>query len=366
MKRIVICCDGTWQSPFATFLGRPAATNVVRLKACVAARDAEGTSQVVYYDQGVGTGNLLDRLSGGLTGHGLDQNIIEAYRFLIQNYEAGDELFLFGFSRGAYTVRSLAGMIRKCGIVRRENTGLEAEAMRLYRDPVRADAQGPEDFRRAFSIAQDVPIKLIGVWDTVGALGLPLTLSKRYAFHDTELSATVERAYQALALDERRRAFPPTLWELPEGSVQTLEQVWFSGSHSDVGGGSGSSGLPDLSLAWMFEKAEQAGLAFDDDARRADPLQPRPNAKLNFVERGGYWYFLFGVRDRAVGLKTPQPGQPAELEDPTQQIADAVRTRWRQLSDYRPRNLNRYFLRTRDALGELALQPELRLKALLG
>ncbi|MDF3010573.1 MAG: hypothetical protein K0S03_1369, partial [Burkholderiales bacterium] len=220
MKRLILCCDGTWNSADQERNGTPCPTNVVKLGYRVAKRDGD-IPQLIYYDQGVGTGNTLDRASGGAFGDGLEENIHDAYRFLVANYEPGDELYLFGFSRGAFTVRSIGGMIRKCGILER-----------------------PMQFRKSCSLIHEepIPIRMIGVWDTVGSLGIPLRglrwLTRReHQFHDTELSGSVQVACHALAIDERRAPFAPTLWDYKPKPGQQVEQVWFCGAHSDVGGG---------------------------------------------------------------------------------------------------------------------------------
>lgn len=175
MKRLVLCCDGTWNSADQERDGVPCPTNVVRLAYRVAKRDGQ-TPQIVYYDQGVGTGNVVDRYSGGAFGEGLEDNILDAYRFLVANYESGDELFLFGFSRGAFTARSIGGMIRKCGILRRDSVQHYRDAVALYRNEAHPDDDGPNNFRKQYSVdgATDTKIKCIGVWDTVGSLGIPL------------------------------------------------------------------------------------------------------------------------------------------------------------------------------------------------
>src|SRR5207247_1575013 len=216
-KRLVLCCDGTWNSADQERNGVPAPTNVVKLAYRVAKRDA-ATLQVIYYDQGVGTGNFFDRLAGGAFGDGVEANICDAYRFLIGNYDPGDEIYLFGFSRGAYTVRSIGGMIRKCGILARPCVKHYHAAIELYRDGRHPDQPGPAKFRRDYSIsgAEPIPVRMIGAWDTVGALGIPLRgfrglTHARYQFHDTELSDVVQYACHALAIDEHRAPFAPTL-----------------------------------------------------------------------------------------------------------------------------------------------------------
>src|SRR6202008_1097408 len=210
VKRLILCCDGTWNSADQERNGVPCPTNVVKLAYRVAKRDGS-VPQIVYYDQGVGTGNLIDHYSGGAFGEGRDDNIFAAYRFLVANYEVGDELFFFGFSRGAFTARSIVGMIRKCGILRRDSVRHYRDAITLYRSAVGPDDKEPIGFRKEHSVQPDegIAVKLIGVWDTVGALGIPLrglrSLTRRdHQFHDTQLSKVVERAYHALAIDEHR------------------------------------------------------------------------------------------------------------------------------------------------------------------
>ena len=173
MKRIVVCCDGTWNTVDQESNGTPCPTNVVRLAYHVAKQDKQGTQQITYYDQGVGTGNLFDRVRGGVKGEGLEANIFEGYLFLIANYEPGDELYLFGFSRGAFTARSIGGMIRKCGILRRGRVAHYNAARAFYRSQELPDKEAAIQFRRENSVVPDgaIEVKFIGVWDTVGALG---------------------------------------------------------------------------------------------------------------------------------------------------------------------------------------------------
>lgn len=340
MKRLVLCCDGTWNSADQERDGVPCPTNVVKLGFRVAKRDS-GTPQIIYYDQGVGTGNLIDRMSGGAFGEGLEDNIHDAYRFLVANYELGDELYFFGFSRGAYTVRSIAGMIRKCGILARPFVRYYRDANALYRNTEHPDDEAPRKFRASYSIAGAgaITIRMIGVWDTVGALGIPLrglrALTKtKYQFHDTELSGTVELAFHALAIDEHRAPFAPTIWSYKPKRGQRVEQVWFCGAHSDVGGGYAESGLSDIALGWMIEKALSAGLAFDKETLAAYPLQPNPLAKVHNSKNG--LYRLTAGIDRRIGV-----------DDPTQSLHETVLKRWREDPAYRPRSLKDYFERAR-------------------
>lgn len=366
MKRLVLCCDGTWNRADQEHNHEPCPTNVVRLGYRVAKRDAQGVPQIVYYDQGVGTGNSLDRLSGGALGRGLDDNIYDAYRFLIANYEQGDELFFFGFSRGAFTARSVVGMVRKCGILASKHGRHYGEAIRLYRDEAKPMDSGPLGFRGDYCIygKADLQVKFIGVWDTVGSLGIPLrglrwlTNTEKYVFHDTELSGAVTNAYQALAIDEHRAPFQPAVWEYNPAKPkpwQHVEQVWFCGAHSDVGGGyerkrvEASPGLEpqlaDLSLEWMIAKASSAGLAFDQDVLATNPLDLQPLAEIHDSKTG--FYNLAPSYDRVMGLATIDKVQ-TQTPDATQSLHPSVLARWDADPDYRPTSLQRYFKRMRD------------------
>ncbi len=266
MKNIVICCDGTGNQ-----YGRNH-TNVVETYALVE-KDRE---QIAWYDPGVGTGGWdyheekgsLRAKSDQITGEGLQKNVEDAYRRLMQCFEPGDRVYLFGFSRGAFTVRSLAGMLRKCGLLHPGHENLVEYASRLY------NTEGNDDVAAGFrsTFGRGCPIELIGVWDTVESL----VLNAGRRWHDHTLNPEVKFGYHALAIDEKRRDFAPCLWdesEVTEG--QTIEQVWFAGVHSDVGGWYEERGLSNLALHWMLEKAAARGLRIDRTelaSRRADPL----------------------------------------------------------------------------------------------
>lgn len=264
MKRIIVCMDGTWNKPTQYDRGKRKPTNVVKIARGIEPVCPNGVHQVVYYSEGVGTQWGLDRILGGGFGMGLSQNIIKAYRFIVHNYQQGDEIYLFGFSRGAYTVRSLAGLLNKVGLLPKNHAFYMPEAYRLYRN-------GPSEAQLVSFQKQhhciDVKIKFVGVWDTVGALGIPVGFGKfnrRYQFHDVSLTRNIEHAYQALAIDERRGIFNPAIWQLPKDSTQTLQQQWFIGSHSNVGGGYSQDGLANISLHWIKDMATQYGLHFNE------------------------------------------------------------------------------------------------------
>lgn len=356
MKRLVLCCDGTWNSADQESNHEPCPTNVVRLGYRVAKRDSAGVAQIVYYDQGVGTGNTVDRITGGAIGKGLDDNIYDAYRFLVCNYEPGDELYFFGFSRGAFTARSVVGMARKCGILAAKHGRQYLRATELYRDPAKPTDAGPVRFRADYCCYgdADLQVKFIGVWDTVGALGIPLRglrwlTKEKYAFHDTELSGAVQSAAHALAIDEHRKPFEPAIWEYKPKPGQQIEQVWFCGAHSDVGGGyerkPGEAQLADLALDWMIERARACGLAFDAETLSANPLELDPLAKMHDSHTG--LYNLVPEYDRVIGLATIAKTRTEE-RDHTQSLHPSVLARWDADAQYRPKSLKDYFRRTGD------------------
>lgn len=272
MKRIVICSDGTWnirdQVDKASGKRRP--TNVTKLARGVLARDARGVDQVVAYFDGVGTDGGMDRVTGGAFGHGIEDTVRAIYRFLVYNYVEGDEIYLFGFSRGAFTVRTVVGFMNKIGLVRKGEDYFVPELYALYESQHGQDSQAWETaFRKIPRRRPAPPVRLLGVWDTVGALGAPGLLGQllndhKYAYHDVGLNPQVENACHAMALDERRKPFAVNLFTRPAGWGGTLEQAWFAGVHSDVGGSYRPDGLANEALHWMVERAERLGLAFDD------------------------------------------------------------------------------------------------------
>jgi uncharacterized protein (DUF2235 family) len=254
MKRLVIYLDGTWNQPQAE-------TNVHRLFEITADQDGAGIVQQKKYLKGVGT-TWLEWLRGGVFGFGTGSNIRAAYEWLKDGYEDGDEIFVLGFSRGAYSARSLAGMISRCGLLRPDATTSVDEIYQRY--AVRNE--------ELVADSRHVPIHFVGVWDTVGALGVPFgnfpgVSRSTTLFHNTSPSPRYRNMFQALAVDEHRAAFAPTLWTDEDGFAlspeQRIEQRWFAGAHSDVGGGGGrDDGLPRIALAWMWARAGDCGLAF--------------------------------------------------------------------------------------------------------
>jgi uncharacterized protein (DUF2235 family) len=364
-KHLIVCCDGTWNTAYQSRNGSPCPSNVTRFALSVAANDSDGHRQLVYYHPGVGT-TRWDHLRGGAFGVGLSANVIDAYHFLIDNYEPGDDLYFFGFSRGAFTARSAAGLVRNCGILRPENRDRIDDAYRLYRNrDDKPRGMTSTLFRSAFSY--EPTIEFIGVWDTVGALGIPPVgpgilhpifnwVNKRWSFHDTELSSHVHGAYQALAIDERRRAFKPTLWKQQPGATQLVEQVWFTGVHCNVGGGMADTSLSDLALLWMVKKAQHHGLAFKDDAFK--PRPPGDSGELKPGEEATFTvapdpitlpgrsltllYRLIALPfDRPIGVETGDDGGHGQNVAGT-----AVELREKKPDQYHPKELIAYLART--------------------
>jgi uncharacterized protein (DUF2235 family) len=301
-KRIITCSDGTWNDT------NTPSTNVRRIFNCIAGKGPDGVPQLKAYDEGVGTGySILDKLVGGMTGAGLDKNIKDMYLFLCMTYRPksdtkaeDDDIYLFGFSRGAYTARSLAGFIYNCGILKPENVHLIDTAYSLYRNRnklTKPNGCMMQAFRDNYAFPRP-RIKFVGVWDTVGSLGIPISFfrnRKRYRFHDCTLNEEVDHAYHALAIDERRSIFEPTLWEMSgearEKGTQVLEQRWFPGVHSNVGGGYEDHRISDIALKWLMDKARDTGLHFEDPTNSTilTPLfNPDPKGKI-YKSNGGIY-----------------------------------------------------------------------------
>ena len=278
-KKIIVCADGTWNTPHG--VGAEVNDTNVRKLFCALADDP---SQLRYYDSGVGTdGTPIDHLFGGAMGEGLFQKIRDGYEFVSYVYDPGDEVYLFGFSRGAYTARSLAGMVARFGVPTKNLDNMTVKLIfDAYREPdpdKKKQLQAGLDQRYGLG---PVIISMVGVWDTVGSLGIPGLLfsifdQKKYGFLDTTLHPNVKKAFHAVCIDERRAQFQPTLWTNSDGSMRVndnvVQQVWFPGVHSDVGGGYEQSQLSDITLSWMMHKGKDCGLKFSAPAE-AQYLSP--------------------------------------------------------------------------------------------
>jgi len=339
-KNIAICSDGTGNTAIK---GR--GTNVFKLYEAV---DFEGhrtdqtkVRQIGFYDDGVGTSRLKPLAAlGGAFGIGLGRNVRQLYADLARAYEPGDRIFLFGFSRGAFTVRTLSGLIAACGIVDRRPPRCRSDdelrrrvyqAYKAYRDRYRTwlmqRVRGPAsdkpqsviNVREHWAVQHlggrgadvkpwQVPIAFIGVWDTVDAVGFPLPWVAdlwnetfyRFKFPDHVLGPTVERARHALAIDDERQTFHPLLWDEKPKEAQAkpdperIKQVWFSGAHSNVGGGYPKQGMSVVSLAWMMDEAERPQLMPDGTQRPG--LRFSPGDRQLYHERQNVYDKLYDSR----------------------------------------------------------------------
>ena len=342
MKQLIVCSDGTWQK-----ITSPYPTNVVKITQAI----ASNPDNLVFYGEGIGTGNWIDRISGGLFGWGIDKNIQDAYRFLCLNYAPGDRIYLFGFSRGAYTVRSLVGLIRSIGMLPRQGVRKIPQAYKIYQDAkgkyvdkgelTRESVKVRElddlvKFRQQMAVEfgtdyqEIIPITLLGCWDTVGALGIPRLswlpsfidrfFNDKYQFHNTKLSSTIQSALHAVSIDEHRKAFLPT--QMKPAQDGQLTEVWFPGGHGGVGGGTlANSPLSNQALLWMMEEVERLnlGLTFDR-SKIEDGFKTDANIRTNDESK---FPFFKGMR----------------LIPPDASLHPSVFQRWKSCSWYRPRNL---------------------------
>ncbi len=307
MKRIAVFCDGTWNTPDKTEEGKLCQTNVVKLANALSSASKDGKVQMLYYDTGIGSeGSMNQRVFDGATGTGISKKILQAYS----------------------------------GILKKENLNLLAKAYSIYHS--RHPRYNPREieatlFRKTYAVEETTVIKFIGVWDTVGALGNPLFLkgitSKRNQFHDTDLSSRIRYAFHAISVDEKRKNFEAALWhQQPGTNSQVLEQMWFPGVHTDIGGGNAEneSGLSDIPLQWMLEKAESCDLNFDNIS-----INPDPMAGMHESYRG--FYTLIKKFYRPIGLEIPGRGTTNEFIHPS------VLERYKNNPSYKPENLVEYF-----------------------
>ncbi|MGE0740008.1 MAG: DUF2235 domain-containing protein [Hyphomonadaceae bacterium] len=388
MKRIVICMDGTWQS-----LNQDDLTNIGVIARAVAHKetrpDGSFVHQTVIYAQGVGsfTGALtkrtllqeasyrFTRLTGGALGEGLEDGVLDTYLRLAFDYEEGDEIFIFGFSRGAFAARRLSGLINTAGIVSRRYTHMARDGFRLYYDKPR-DGAPPEKIAEHDRAARQFrmlygkggrnedgtrrqsdgvpPIKFLGVFDTVAQRGIgdiiasftPWGSGHRFKFKNYRVSPNVENARHAVALDENRVGFPVRLWDGIEEDNAKLgrrayAQRWFIGTHGDIGGGGGSE-ISALALKWMCEGARDAGLRFyntygDDKSPLDEKLAEVGLCFDRKISRMSFWKAIQPInypwRTRKLWTKRERPS-PQDLDahlDPSVMLrvrADYVRPRY--------------------------------------
>lgn len=337
-KRIIVCSDGTGNT---SIKGR--GTNVFKLFEAIDLNghrfDPKLTPQIALYDDGVGTENFKPlKIFAGATGFGLGRNVRQLYKEIVRIYDPGDQIYVFGFSRGAFTVRTLVGLIATCGIVDRNK--LEEKTARALQSAVkraysvyrhcfrtwlaqrflgRPTKEKSDTFRRQYALDTEVRIRFVGVWDTVDAVGLPFHLSDilnttlyRFKFPDHCLSPIVDRACHALAIDDERHSFSPLLWDERDEKDEKdekknrIEQIWFAGAHSNVGGGYPKQGMSLVALDWMLAQAERAGLRFDEvglrlnqDERRLYRDHANVDDKLYEPRAGLGMFYRWKIRDIA-------------------------------------------------------------------
>ena len=291
MKRLVVLFDGTWNKPGE----EDKITNVVKLHRVIPDADAQGVRQLVHYVIGIATEDLGPQLTFaiGAIGLGVGDRIRRGYTFLCENYEDGDEIYVIGFSRGAFQARSLAGLIALAGIARSAATETVADVWDYYeQNKLEPDAARLEALRA--TARYPVRIKCVAVWDTVGIFGIPFirkgAIKELLGFHDTQLSPLVDVGLHALAIDEPRGPFAPTFWTIDKGAAlpegQIVEQVWFAGSHANVGGGIKDCALSDIALLWMAERIGQTtGLAIDFEGLRKS-TKPDPHGRAVVADLG--------------------------------------------------------------------------------
>ena len=307
----VVILDGTMSS-----LRRGSETNAgLAYRRC---REMRGASVSIYYEPGLQWRDWRSA-SSVIAGRGINRQIFRAYSYLASRYRPGDRIFLMGYSRGAYAVRSLAGVIDRVGLLRQDHA-TERNVRTAYRY-YRNSAVTPTT--RAFTARfchEDVPIEMIGVWDTVKSLGLNMPIlwrltEARHNFHNHALSTNVRHGYHALALDETRVAYKPVMWEGAPGVETVLEQVWFPGTHGDVGGQLGdfeaARPLANIPLVWMLEKAEGCGLPLPENWRERFPRDvTAPSLGL----WRGYSGIFITRRKRVVGADPSESLHPSVAE----------------------------------------------------
>jgi uncharacterized protein (DUF2235 family) len=337
MKRLVICADGTWnlRDQVDEVTGKRRPTNVTKIARAIKPLASDEVHQVVFYHDGIGTRGGADKYKGGGMGDGIDDVIRNLYRNILYNYVEGDELYFFGFSRGAYTVRTLAGFMNRVGLVEKDDDYYVLDLYGCYAD------RCPDTSERWIKAHRNIkdkracpPIKMIGVWDTVGALGVPGGIGRlldngKHEYHDVMLNDSIENAYHALAIDEMREPFKPTLWQKPPGWSGKLEQAWFPGVHSNVGGSYTPDGLANEALHWIVEKAE--GLNLEMDSKYLEFFSPCFNSTL---------HDSFGFGYRIIGNEHHRP--IGELSSDGEILHQATIDRRNHFPDYRPPMLERY------------------------
>jgi uncharacterized protein (DUF2235 family) len=353
-KRLAVFLDGTWNSVDSN-------TNVWRMRALTAAKSKDDEPQLVYYQLGV------NGVMGGIFGQGLDENIRSAYEWLIENYNVGDEIFIFGFSRGAFTARALAGMVAIEGILKaggpigvtelfdRYKKGNEESIWTLKAMEASGDTGKLTDQEKwMLKYSQPANVKVIGVWDTVGSIGLAAgniegVSSSQFDYLQTGLRIHMLNGYHALAIDEHRNNFAPTLWDVhhpkdPNAVIaqprplKGLEQRWFVGAHANVGGGYETDHLAQAPLRWMMKKAESQGLSFRSEVELDGDAVKAPIANSYKLFAYGLYQWVSRPFYRTIGQE-PEVRDDGTHTNINETIDASVFERWRVDPTYRPANL---------------------------
>ncbi len=329
-KRLAVFLDGTWNSINSN-------TNVWRMRALCASKSKDGKPQLVYYEVGV------NGFLGGVFGQGLDENIRLAYEWLVENYNDGDEIFIFGFSRGAFTARALAGLIAIDGIWTLKEVETSGDTSKLT-----------DQEKWLLKYSQPAKVKVIGVWDTVGSVGvaaanIPGISRSQFDYLQTGLRIHIQNGYHALAIDEHRTDFAPTIWDVhhpkdPNAVIAQprplsgVEQRWFVGAHANVGGGYQTDLLAQPPLRWMMKKAESHGLTFRSEVNLDGDDVTAPIADSYKSFGSGFYAKVFPPLYRTIG-RAPDVREDGSHININETIDANVFKRWRADPTYRPANL---------------------------
>jgi len=326
IKIILVYAEDMWEG------GWTSAGNVTKLMSLRADSNQFNIPQIVIPVRSQRP--TVSAILGGTFGFNMLNNVRRAYKDLANNYSDGDRVFLFGSSRGATTVLALSSLIGLFGIPRRVYNGETEEIIRLF-------GQGKRDFRKVSELIEAAEcrraeVAFLGLWDTIGSLGVPdrrttFLTQQQYKLHDIQLSPAVRAAYHALAIDENRQLFAPFLLASPDNPQQILQQTWFSGTHANIGGGSSDTGLSDVALMWMIEKAKEHGLGVDDELIERT-IEPDPLGVIHKT-RSGAWRFM-KKQWRKIGSNS--------YSDATESIHKSVITRYEVMADMPP-NLREYY-----------------------
>ena len=360
-KNIVLCSDGTGNKAI-----KDRGSNVFKLYEAVERHGS--TQQLVFYDDGVGTDDIkLLKILGGAFGFGMSRNVRELYCNLARSYSPGDKIYLFGFSRGAYTARTLAGFISRCGVLDISTCTTDKDVMRKVKGAYKAYRHDYNTlvtrvwrymfswltryrfgFTRIDEFTQythengNTPIQFIGVWDTVSAVGFPVMgvsnmIDKfiyKYKFPTTTLHKNVRQACHAVSIDDKRKTFHPELWDESNETGSRIQQVWFAGVHANVGGGYQKHGMSLVAMDWMMKKSQAMGLVFNQNDAAFFQQHADVNDKLYNSRSGIGAYYRYEPRNiykicQKYGIQTPL-------------IHESVLLRSQNLTDgYAPGNLPR-------------------------